>query len=167
MPKNKGFKIFIGILIAVVLLSVIGVVSYFGFSKQTILPELDNRITYWDKSTDSSQTIQVSSWKIGEQTCTAGGLTTCYESDKFGIIKSDNTAYYGSLDYSVNLDSIDFFNSRGSYIGIIFKKDFSELSTFIKVTALGSGRHDTSFAGDIYGNNLNYEIRPDNLNLRT
>ena len=36
MPKkNKGFKIFIGILIAVVLLSVIGVVSYFGFSKQT------------------------------------------------------------------------------------------------------------------------------------
>ena len=36
MPKkNKGFKIFIGIMIAVILLSAIGVVSYFGFIKQT------------------------------------------------------------------------------------------------------------------------------------
>ena len=159
MHKNnkKGFigllfnPIVLLMIVVVVLLLVFGLPD-FSKLKLSILPELDNRINYYDKKEDMPQFVQISS--------------TEFENEKFYYSKGGNS------DFVVSDDSISLSCGTGGNVHIVSKKDLSRLKSYVKYRTYEGGY----FAiGDDYievampligsGSWDNIEIIPDNLNI--
>ena len=146
----------------------------------SILPELDNRINYFDEITDVSQWVEVPSFR-GESigiACDYEPSTGrhCYENDKFYAMIS------GSVDritFTPDVGSSDFISisaSQNGYTYLFSKKDFADLKTYIKLNSLvDKGQNYVTNIRTIDENGNEYlmssgegqatiEIIPDNLN---
>lgn len=147
-------------LIAVVVIALFAVGTFITkhkFKPFAILPELDNRITYYDNPTDVTQYVTNSQGTIGEN-------------DKFTIGSSD---IRGLVYFQ---DSISLNCGGSSYANIKTKKDFSRLKSYLSVKFNYRGRVNL---GEKDGSNTiqlpisekdvvtNIEAIPDNLNAGT
>ena len=147
-------KIGIGVIVLVVIALAVVVSNVIKFA---IIPELDNRITYFDKVTDMSEFV------LGNGN---------YENDKFicgglGYIR----AYMYGLDEVFLVSATYPFSDSSNPMNCQTKKDFSRLSVFVRYKntgggVIGFGRNlQVSQVEGAYDVWHNVEIVPDNLNL--
>ena len=140
--KNRGFfLIFIGLII-------VGLFFFSDFGGlQSIIPELDNRITYYDTPIDSTQLAR-----------TNPSISEFWENDKFTITTNRDP---------VMADSTCITGTPTTGDKLTVKKDFSRLNVFIKWYSQGNGRLSIGGSDFETGTTIfqNYEIKPDNLNI--
>ena len=141
--------------IATSFLIIIIIAGFVFYSMQSILPELDNKITYFDDATDVTQLVQTTS------------ELTHYENDKFDCYKSGG----GDIGFDGNVPVTYMGGSvaKSGGASCITKKDFARLKTYIRVT----GNKITLLSGyqfitlSTLPNFDVFEIIPDNLNADT
>ena len=170
--KKKNKKIFI---ISIIVLFILGIFLMNKYFKSlSILPGLDNRITYYDNPTDVSQTVDAyynPSPEVLSYTGQPNKPYTIYENDKF--IMTIKTGWDGNVYYK---DEIIVYCGQNGYTDLITKKDFSRLKSYLRVLNDESGRLiirvnlGESSSVDIIlpigqGVYTNLEIIPDNLNV--
>ena len=139
-------------LIAVIIIALIagGFFLFKGSKPLAILPELDNRINYWDVNTDATQLVTIGADSSG----------TYAENDKF------NCAWKGGeLFFEPTRISMSTF-SESHYISCRTKKNFRELQIFLRVSRAGGNVEVGGVGLPSQGDYIwtNYEIQPDNLN---
>jgi len=143
--RNTAKNITITAVLAILILSIVGSVLY--FNRQTILPELDNRITYVDINNKGTQFVKLSDGQ--------------FENDKF-ICSSDGDGGFSSLDI--------VGRSLGG-ASCQTKKDFDRLQVFMNAAF---GGETFLFFGNVKleqeitkldWKKRNYEFIPDNLNV--
>src|SRR3990167_6158383 len=93
MPKkmSKADKAMITAVIVIAVLAVGVYLNRLSFKTLAIIPELDNRILYWDKATDDTQALPCRSWInmiCPTITDTSTAEPNYYESNKFIIEQS-------------------------------------------------------------------------------
>ena len=164
-------------LTAVIVIAVLAVGTFIikqGFKPLAIIPELDNRINYYDVTTDVTQLVEVPSFR-GESIGIACDYepstgTHCYENDKFyAMIKGG----VNRVSFVNNLISISAETING-HTSLFSKKDFAELKTYVRLNFLAgrsiirlideNGQEYIIAGGESITEPSNIEIIPDNLN---
>src|SRR3990167_5366386 len=156
MAKNNK-----SVLIAITLI-IIGL--FLSFSKDLglqsiLLPELDNRITYFDKEGSMSQFVKI---------LTADG-SKVYENDKF-ICNIDDERNLGNIA-SAQTSELKVMSPSplGGGASCSPKQDFSRLKTYIKAQQVGSVSNIFLNGNELQVPQANlwgyFEIIPDNLNI--
>jgi len=170
MRKDTKQGIKIVVILAIIILLVLGFLKYgLNLGKLSILPELDNRINYYDNITDITQAIQVSSFSSNGFNCRTDEIAgvICFENDKFLMInKGAEINFYD--DYLV------LSSCFGGNTIIQSKKSFANLNGFIRTLNVQGGQVvivdgvGKEFALPVVGAvdkfvPRNYEIKPNNL----
>lgn len=151
-------------LIAVIVIAVLAAGTFIikqGFKPLAILPELDNRINYFDKKNDMTQFVQISS--------------TEWENDKFYYSSGGSSSLVVTDDNIIGGDLIRISCNNIGQVQIFAKKDFARLKTYLRLRTYGGGGvaitdgYAQLGLGKylIAGEWINYEILPDNLNVGT
>lgn len=149
--KNIGIILIVG----VILILLFGKGLWFS-----VIPELDNRIVYWNKPSDATSFVVTQ--HLGEE---SGGTLDIVENDKFYctrvniLPKMDEERLY--LDACYSIQRLDCRT----------KKNFKELTTFVKLSGLNDARFSIGDASiprsTVWGVYENFEIRPNYLEENT
>src|SRR3990167_587228 len=127
--------------------------------KFTILPELDNRITYFDKNTDTTQVVRLPD----------SSEHRLYETDKFNVQIYVPSGAYGESTFSISDESIVLNNCAGQ-VQVHPKKDFSRLNTFIRAKTSSENVEGILYLSgyeiSVSGSPATFEIKPNNLDIR-
>src|SRR3989338_1452408 len=144
MPKKTSRNIII--VSSIIAITLLLIATIFFFARQTIIPELDNRIIYVDKNHLGSQFAPIVSTQEED-----------YENDKFYC---EGRRHFDSLSVNANRCG------GGGGIKCVTKKDFSRLKTFIRMAGAENGRmfFQNDEMSPLSNVMSNYEFIPDNLN---
>ena len=160
--------------IGIMLVLVIGFIYFKDIKPLAILPELDNRLVYWDNAIDATQ-LASGSWTTPITGCPDTSGVYCFQSDKFYVYRNGAQITFGST--SGTPYQMIQLSACGGYSGsIISVKDFAELKIYISqmirtgrgiFLSDGSDEIEIPVTGSSAFIRNNLEILPDNLNPNT
>ena len=133
--KNDSFK-FIGIVLLAGVLMYFILTIDFNFKTFSIIPELDNRITYLDINNQGTEFVVTESYLTNPSKLSgAPAYEKISESDKWSCLTGD-----GADPHKMTINPCTGSNYGSGYVICTTQKDFSRLNIFIRAYTGGNFR---------------------------